>query len=72
VSFHEFELAIGPARDLEVVACFQLDRRRRNRIRSGAWRMSRWGRFEALLRSETPEVPRAFLQPFLYLSLRKP
>ncbi len=72
VSFHEFELAIGPARDLDVVACLQLDRRQRNRIRSSGWRMSRWGRFEALLRSQTPEVPRAFMQPFLYLSLRKP
>ena len=71
VSFHEFELAIGPASDLDVVGCLQLERRRRNPLRNVGWRVSRSGRYESILRRVSPVVPRAFLQPFLYLSIRK-
>ena len=70
VSFHEFDLAIGGA-NLDVVGCMQLHRRARNPVRAVGWRASRAGRYEQLLRSVTPQVPRAFLQPFLYLTLRK-
>jgi SAM-dependent methyltransferase len=70
VSFHEFHLAIG--HELDVVACMQLDRRRSNPMRAAAWRLSPPGRYEALLGGMAPEVPRAFFQPFLYLTLRKP
>jgi 2-polyprenyl-3-methyl-5-hydroxy-6-metoxy-1,4-benzoquinol methylase len=72
VSFHEFELAIGPASGLDVTGCLQLDRRRRNPLRAAGWRVSRAGRFEALIAAEAPDVPRAFFQPFLYLTIRKP
>lgn len=72
VSFHEFELAIGPVSDLDLAACLQLDRRRRNPLRAAGWRVSRAGRFEALIAAAAPGVPRAFFQPFLYLTLRKP
>jgi len=72
VSFHEFDLAIGPATDLDVVGCLQIERRRRNPLRSAGWRVSRSGRYESILRRVSPAVPRAFFQPFLYLSIRKP
>jgi S-adenosylmethionine-dependent methyltransferase len=72
VSFHEFELAIGPAAELDVVGCLQLERRRRNPLRNVGWRVSRSGRYESILRRVSPAVPRAFFQPFLYLSIRKP
>ena len=71
-SFHEFDLAIGPASDLDVVSCLQLDRRRRNPLRAVGWRASQAGRFEALIAGAAPSVPRAFFQPFLYLTIRKP
>jgi S-adenosylmethionine-dependent methyltransferase len=71
VSFHEFDLAIGPAAGLDVVSCLQLERRQRNPLRRAGWRASRAGRYEAILRAISPKVPRAFLQPFLYLSVRK-
>ena len=71
-SFHEFDLAIGPTSDLDVVSCLQLDRRRRNPLRAVGWRASRPGRFEALIAGAAPNVPRAFFQPFLYLTIRKP
>jgi S-adenosylmethionine-dependent methyltransferase len=72
VSFHEFDLAIAPAADLDVVGCLQLERRRRNPLRNVGWRVSRSGQYESVLRRVSPSVPRAFLQPFLYLSIRKP
>jgi ubiquinone/menaquinone biosynthesis C-methylase UbiE len=72
VSFHEFDLAIGPAPGLDVVSCLQLERRQRNPLRRAGWRLSRVGRYESILRAISPTLPRAFLQPFLYLSIRKP
>ena len=72
VSFHEFDLAIGPAAELDVISCLQLERRHRNPLRSAGWRLSRAGRYEAILRVIAPRLSRAFLQPFLYLSIRKP
>jgi len=72
VSFHEFDLAIGASANLDVVGCLQLERRRRNPLRNIGWRVSRSGRYESILRRVSPAVPRAFFQPFLYLSIRKP
>jgi len=72
VSFHEFEVAIGPAADLDVVGCLQLDRRRRSIARHLGWRATRAGRFAAMLKAVAPSVPEAFLQPFLYVTIRKP
>ena len=62
----------GAAADLQVVGCLQLERRRRNPLRHVGWRVSRAGRYESILRRVSPVVPRAFFQPFLYLSIRKP
>jgi len=76
VSFHELELALGlRARDLDVVSCLRLWRR------SPAWieatrrwrrRRSLEARWVRLLAEITPEVPAAFLQPYLDLVIRKP
>lgn len=73
VSFHEF-IAAGLAAqtaDLEVASCIQLYRRARNPVRAVGWRVSRHGRYESLLRKAAPDVDRAFLKPYLYLTLRK-
>jgi 2-polyprenyl-3-methyl-5-hydroxy-6-metoxy-1,4-benzoquinol methylase len=72
VSYHEFELAIGSASDLDVVGCLQLERRRQNPLRAAGWRASHAGRFETLIAAAAAGVPRAFFQPFLYLTIRKP
>lgn len=72
VSFHEFDVALGERSQAYVVSCLQLERRRRNLVRRLGWRISRAGRYEALLASVAPSLPRSFLQPFLYLTLQKP
>lgn len=69
ISVHEFHLAIGP--HLDVVGCLQLERRARNPVRALGWWASSAGRYERCLLSQSPSIPRAFLQPFLYLTLRR-
>jgi S-adenosylmethionine-dependent methyltransferase len=69
VSYHEFDLALGPS--IEPVSCLQIERRSRNLIRRLAWRWSSAGRTERMLRRFAPDRDRAWFQPFLYLALRK-
>ncbi|MGB3752419.1 MAG: class I SAM-dependent methyltransferase [Parerythrobacter sp.] len=72
VSYHEFEVAIGrPVTRMEVASCMQLERRGFNPARSAGWTMSASGRYERALRRVAPDIPRAWFQPFLYLTLRK-
>ena len=70
VSYHELEVALGPEWR-RVHSCMQISRRDRQILRRVGWSLSRAGRYERLLRKAAPDVPRAFLQPFLYLTLRK-
>ncbi len=71
VSFHEFDVAIGDHRRLEVRSCMQLDRRAANRARRVGWTLSTAGRTERALRQYSPSTHRAWFQPFLYLTLAK-
>ena len=71
VSFHEFDVAIGDHRRLEVRSCMQLDRRAANPARRVGWALSTAGRTERALRQYAPSTHRAWFQPFLYLTLAK-
>ncbi len=71
VSFHEFDLALGDHRRLEVRSCMQLDRRAANPARRVGWALSTAGRTERALRQYAPSTHRAWFQPFLYLTLAK-
>lgn len=72
VGHHEFDVAWGNGWRNQVVACMQLERRAANPLRRVGWRLSRAGRYEAILRSVAPDVPRACFQPMLYLTVQKP
>ncbi len=72
ISFHEFEVAIErSAATLPVASCMQLERRRFNPARATGWAISGAGRYERSIRAIAPNIPRAWFQPFLYLTLRK-
>ena len=71
VSFHEFDLAIGDHRELVVGPSMQEFWRSRSQVRRHGWALSQWGRCKRSLSSFSPATPRAWLQPFLYLSIRK-
>lgn len=71
VSVHEFRLALDD-QPADVVSCLQLDRRRRNPLRRLAWAVGAPGRTVRCLQRYEPGLHAAWLQPFLYLTLRKP
>ena len=72
ISYHEFELAIGPLDTLSVVSCLRLFLRRRSLFFLLHWHFSANPRFEALLRRFGPSrVQRAFYQPYLDVVLQK-
>jgi len=71
VSFHEFELALGPRDGWTVVSCRRLFHRRERPVRAWRRRFTKAGRYERTLASLLPDVPRAFLLPSLDLVLRK-
>jgi ubiquinone/menaquinone biosynthesis C-methylase UbiE len=74
VSYHEFDLALGPSAELRVVSCLRLflrERRRLHRLR--AWRHRRepqW-RYPELLASLRPDLHPGFFQPSLDLVIEK-
>lgn len=72
VSFHEFDLAMGPAEKLDVVSSLPLFYRQRDPALWLRWRCSNEHRYESFLRRLCPRLHRGFLQPTLYLILRKP
>jgi SAM-dependent methyltransferase len=72
VSYHEFDVALGKRSHDCVVSCLQLERRRRSPLRRLGWRLSRAGRYESILASVAPTLPRCYLQPMLYVTLQKP
>lgn len=72
VSFHEFDLAMGPAEQLDVVSSLPLFYRERDPALWLHWRLSNDRRYESFLRRLCPGLHRGFLQPTLYLILRKP
>ncbi|HQU43430.1 MAG TPA: class I SAM-dependent methyltransferase [Pirellulales bacterium] len=72
VSFHEFDLALGPSRNLNVVSSMPLFYRQRDLALRLQWRLSRDCRFERFLAELCPDLHRGFLQPTLHLLIRKP
>jgi S-adenosylmethionine-dependent methyltransferase len=74
VSYHELELALGPAAQLDVVSSLATFQRARHRLPAWArWkrRHSLESRYEALLREISPELHPGFVQPDLDLVIRK-
>ena len=71
VSFHEFDLAIGDHRQLDVVSSMQSYARGRSVCRRVGWKLSSAGRVERVLAGFAPGTDPAWLQPFLYLTIRK-
>jgi 2-polyprenyl-3-methyl-5-hydroxy-6-metoxy-1,4-benzoquinol methylase len=71
ISFHEFELAIAPRQQLDVVSCMSLFHRERQPEQSAAWVASPDAAYEAMLQRACPDLHRAFLQPYLDITLRK-
>ena len=69
VSYHDFELALGP--QLEVTSCLQISRRASNPLRRAAWESSTAGRTARLLHGYAPNLDQAWFLPYLYLALRK-
>lgn len=72
VSFHEFDLALAPARELDVVSSLPLFYRSRDPALRLRWRLSRDYRFERFLADLCPNLHHGFLQPTLHLLIRKP
>jgi len=72
VSFHEFDLALGATQDLHVVSSMPLFYRQRDPALRLQWRLSRDSRFERFLAKLCPHLHPGFLQPTLYLLIRKP
>lgn len=71
VSFHEFDLAIADHHELEVASSMQSWARSHSSVRRIGWKLSTAGRTERTLAAYAPGTDRAWLQPFLYLTLRK-
>ena len=72
VSFHEFDLTLGDSRSLDVVSCMPLFFRQCDPALRLQWRLSRERRFERFLAGVCPDLHLGFLQPTLYLLIRKP
>jgi len=75
VSYHDFELAIGSARRLDVVSSLTHFHRDRHRFPLLSWlrrRRSTAFRYERLLAQIAPDLHPGFLQPDLDLVIRKP
>jgi 2-polyprenyl-3-methyl-5-hydroxy-6-metoxy-1,4-benzoquinol methylase len=70
VSFHEFELAMKPARELRIKSSLDLTSMKR-RLWRFLWRSSNEQKYFSLLRRMAPEVHKGFLQSFLNLIIEK-
>ncbi|HVW69250.1 MAG TPA: class I SAM-dependent methyltransferase [Steroidobacteraceae bacterium] len=72
VSFHEFDLALGPAGQLDVVSSLESYMRGRRPLRRVRYACSRDGRYSRFLRSLQPDLHPGFYEPYLDLIIRKP
>jgi S-adenosylmethionine-dependent methyltransferase len=71
VSYHEFDLALGPTGSLDVVSAMDLYAREKSLAIRTKWQFSTSRRFEMFLRSHGPRIHPAFYQPSLDLLVRK-
>jgi 2-polyprenyl-3-methyl-5-hydroxy-6-metoxy-1,4-benzoquinol methylase len=70
VSYHEFDLAIGPSASLNVVSALGLYLREHSLAFRAAHFLT-YRRFEAFLRAHGPKIHRGFYQPEIALIIRK-
>ena len=71
VSFHEFELTMDKAENLDVVSSLSIFLRKRSILRKMLWRLPTEGRYELFLARIKPQIHRGFYQPTLNLIIRK-
>ncbi len=72
VSFHEFDLALGPVEQLDVVSSLESYMRARRLLRRVRRACSRQGRYSRFIRSLQPNLHPGFFEPYLDLIIRKP
>jgi 2-polyprenyl-3-methyl-5-hydroxy-6-metoxy-1,4-benzoquinol methylase len=71
ISFHEFELAMKPANELNIISCMWLYNRNRNPLIWLKWRFSVERQYDRLLSRICPAMDKSFLQPWLDLIIKK-
>ena len=71
VSYHEFELTLGPPAGLKVVSALAPYLRHKSPLHRLRWHASGDARYEAMLRRLGPPMHPGFYQPFLDLIVRK-
>ncbi len=71
VSYHEFDLALANAGDLDVVSSLPIYLRKRDSDRASQWLRSVNHQFESLLMAVGPKIHPGFYQPSLDLILQK-
>jgi 2-polyprenyl-3-methyl-5-hydroxy-6-metoxy-1,4-benzoquinol methylase len=71
VSYHEFDLALGPSASLNVVSALNLYMREQSLARRMRWQFSTPRKFEAFLRAHGPRIHPGFYQPDLDLIIRR-
>jgi 2-polyprenyl-3-methyl-5-hydroxy-6-metoxy-1,4-benzoquinol methylase len=71
VSFHEFELTMKRAEELDVVSSLPIFLRNQNLLRKVLWGLTSKRRFESFLVQSGPKIHRGFYQESLDLIIRK-
>jgi 2-polyprenyl-3-methyl-5-hydroxy-6-metoxy-1,4-benzoquinol methylase len=71
VSYHEFDLALGPSASLDVVSALNLYLREQSLAIRTLSKFSRSRKFEMFLRAHGPRIHPGFYQPVLDLIIRK-
>jgi len=71
ISFHEFEIAMKPTKELNIASCMWLYNRKRNPLIWLKWRFSMEYQYDKLLSRICPSVDKGFLQPWLDLIIKK-
>ena len=71
VSYHEFDLTLGPSASLNVVSALKLYLREQNPAIRASWQFSTHRKFETFLRAHGPRIHPGFYQPDLELIIRR-
>ncbi|MCX5694884.1 MAG: methyltransferase domain-containing protein [Candidatus Omnitrophica bacterium] len=71
VSFHEFELTMKPAEELDVVSSLPIFLRNQNFLKKVLWRLKNKRSFESFLVEFGPKIHKGFYQESLDLIIRK-
>ncbi len=71
LSFHEFDLAMKPVKDLDVVSSMTVEWRAMRRFNQWRWRLKREHRYSTFLRGAAPGIHPGFFEKSLDLLIRK-